>query len=51
MITSALVGIAGAFIGYHLFSLLGVVIGGSLGLCIGAIIGAVPVLWAWREFV
>jgi uncharacterized membrane protein YeaQ/YmgE (transglycosylase-associated protein family) len=50
MITSALVGIAGAFIGYHLFSLLGVVISGSLGLFIGAIIGAVGVLWAWREF-
>jgi uncharacterized membrane protein YeaQ/YmgE (transglycosylase-associated protein family) len=50
MITSALVGIAGAFIGYHLFSLFGVVISGSLGLFIGALIGAVGVLWAWREF-
>ena len=50
MITSALVGIAGAFIGYHVFALLGITIGGSLGVFIGAIIGAVAVLWAWREF-
>jgi uncharacterized membrane protein YeaQ/YmgE (transglycosylase-associated protein family) len=50
MITSSLVGIAGAFIGYHLFGLLGIMISGSLGLFIGAIIVAVGVLWAWREF-
>jgi len=49
MITSALVGIAGAFIGYHLFALLGVTISGSLGLFIGAIIGAAVVLWVWRQ--
>ena len=49
MITSALVGIAGAFIGYHIFALLGVVISGSLGLFIGAIVFAALVLWVWRE--
>jgi len=49
MVTSALVGIAGSFIGYHLFALLGIVIAGSLGLFIGAIIGAVAVLWLWRD--
>jgi uncharacterized membrane protein YeaQ/YmgE (transglycosylase-associated protein family) len=49
MVTSALVGIAGSFIGYHLFALLGIVIAGSLGLFIGAIIGALAVLWLWRE--
>ncbi|MSO66453.1 MAG: GlsB/YeaQ/YmgE family stress response membrane protein [Pseudolabrys sp.] len=49
MVTSALVGIAGAFIGYHVFALLGVVISGSLGLFIGAIIGAALVLWLWRQ--
>ncbi len=48
-VTSALVGIAGSFIGYHLFALLGIVIAGSLGLFIGAIIGALAVLWLWRE--
>ena len=50
MVTSALVGIAGAFIGYHIFALLGVVISGSLGLFIGAILFAALVLWLWREW-
>jgi uncharacterized membrane protein YeaQ/YmgE (transglycosylase-associated protein family) len=50
MITSALVGIAGAFIGYNVFALLGAVISGSLGLFIGAILFAALVLWLWREF-
>ena len=49
MITSALVGIAGAFIGYHIFALFGIVISGGLGLFIGAIIGAAVVLWLWRQ--
>jgi uncharacterized membrane protein YeaQ/YmgE (transglycosylase-associated protein family) len=49
MITSALVGIAGAFIGYQVFALLGITISGSLGLFIGAIIGAAVVLWLWRQ--
>ncbi len=49
MVTSALVGIAGAFIGYHLFLVLGVTVSGSLGLFIGAIIGAALVLWLWRQ--
>jgi uncharacterized membrane protein YeaQ/YmgE (transglycosylase-associated protein family) len=50
MITSALVGISGAFIGYHIFALLGILIGGSLGLFIGAILFAALVLWLWRQF-
>jgi uncharacterized membrane protein YeaQ/YmgE (transglycosylase-associated protein family) len=44
--TSALVGIAGAFIGFHvtaLFALAGAV------LLVGAAIGAVLVIWIWRE--
>ena len=49
MITSALVGIAGAFIGYHVFALLGIFISGSLGLFVGALIGAAVVLWIWRQ--
>ena len=49
MITSALVGIAGAFIGYHVFALLGILISGSLGLFVGAIIGAAVVLGIWRQ--
>ncbi len=46
-ITSALVGIAGSFIGYHL----GVIFGLSpspLILYVAAIVGALVVLWAWR---
>jgi uncharacterized membrane protein YeaQ/YmgE (transglycosylase-associated protein family) len=46
-VTSSLVGIAGAFIGYHL----GVVFGLSaspLVLYLAAIVGAVVVLWLWR---
>ena len=46
--TSCLVGIAGAFIGFHLFALLGGAINGSLGLFIGAILFAAVVLWVWR---
>lgn len=49
MVTSALVGIAGAFIGYHVFALLGILLSGSLGLFIGAILGAALVLWLWRQ--
>jgi len=46
-ITSALVGIAGAFIGFHL----GVIFGqlpSPLMLYITAIIGALLMLWVWR---
>jgi uncharacterized membrane protein YeaQ/YmgE (transglycosylase-associated protein family) len=49
LITSSLVGIAGSFIGYHVFGLLGIVIAGSLGLFIGAIVGAAAVLYVWRQ--
>ena len=45
MVTSALVGIAGSFVGYHLAGLLGV---GGYGALIGAIIGAAVILWVWR---
>jgi uncharacterized membrane protein YeaQ/YmgE (transglycosylase-associated protein family) len=47
-LTSALVGIAGAFIGFHLGALL-VVAGGIGVLLLFAIIGAGLVLWGWRE--
>jgi uncharacterized membrane protein YeaQ/YmgE (transglycosylase-associated protein family) len=46
MITSSLVGIAGSFIGYHVAGLLR--LGGALMLYVGAVIGAVLVLWLWR---
>ena len=44
MVTSSLVGIAGAFIGYHVIAL------GAAGYIplIGAIAGAAITLWAWR---
>ncbi len=45
-LTSALVGIAGAFIGFHIGALL---VLSTLLLLIAAIIGAVVVVWAWRE--
>ena len=45
MVTSALVGIAGSFVGYHLAGLLGI---GGYGALIVAIVGALVVLWVWR---
>jgi uncharacterized membrane protein YeaQ/YmgE (transglycosylase-associated protein family) len=47
-LTSALVGIAGAFIGFHLAALL-FLAGGMLVIFLGAVVGAVLVLWGWRE--
>jgi uncharacterized membrane protein YeaQ/YmgE (transglycosylase-associated protein family) len=46
-VTSALVGIAGAFIGFHLAIIFGL-LPSPLMLYIAAIVGAVLVLWAWR---
>ena len=46
-ITTALVGIAGSFIGFHLGVVLGL-LPSPLVLYLAAIIGAVVVLWAWR---
>jgi uncharacterized membrane protein YeaQ/YmgE (transglycosylase-associated protein family) len=46
-ITASLVGIAGAFIGYHLGVILGL-LPSPLMFYITAIVGAVLVLWAWR---
>ncbi|MEX0589610.1 MAG: hypothetical protein WD207_00835 [Xanthobacteraceae bacterium] len=45
-VTSALVGIAGAFIGFHVAALAG--FGAGLGSLIGAVLGAAVVLFAWR---
>ncbi len=47
MLTSSLVGIAGSFIGFHVFSLLGIAMGGY-GPLLGAVLGAAAVLWLWR---
>jgi len=46
-LTSALVGIAGAFIGYHLTALAAIA-GGALALYIGAALGAAVILFGWR---
>jgi len=46
-ITSALVGIAGAFIGFHLGVILGL-LPSPLMLYLAAILGAALVLWLWR---
>ncbi len=48
MITLALIGIAGAFIGYHLTLLLGLFRMGVLAPFIGAMLCAVLTLWLWR---
>jgi uncharacterized membrane protein YeaQ/YmgE (transglycosylase-associated protein family) len=45
LLTSALVGIAGSFVGYHLALVLGIL---GYGALIVAIIVALAVLWAWR---
>lgn len=45
-VTSALVGIAGAFIGFHVAALIS---GGDLVLLVGAAIGAALIVWGWRE--
>ena len=45
MLTSALVGVAGSFVGYHLAGLLG--IGGYAALLVAAAV-ALVVLWLWR---
>ena len=47
-LTSALVGIAGAFIGFHIGALVALSVG-VIVLFIAAIIGAVLVVWGWRE--
>jgi len=46
-VTSALVGVAGAFIGFHLGVILGL-LPSPLMLYIMAVIGAFLVLWFWR---
>ena len=46
MVTPALVGIAGAFIGFHLADILKLT-GGAMRL-IAAAVGALVVAWAWR---
>jgi uncharacterized membrane protein YeaQ/YmgE (transglycosylase-associated protein family) len=47
MITSALVGVAGAFVGYHVAMLLALG-GGILTSVIAAVVGAAVVLFGWR---
>ncbi len=46
-VTSALIGIAGSFIGFHLGVVLSL-LPSPLMLYLAAAIGAVIVLWAWR---
>jgi uncharacterized membrane protein YeaQ/YmgE (transglycosylase-associated protein family) len=46
-LTSALVGIAGAFIGFHIGAILAPA--GTIVLFVFAAVGAALVLWGWRE--
>lgn len=48
MVTSALVGIAGAFIGFHLAAMGGMIGLGGLALYVGAALGAAITLLSWR---
>jgi uncharacterized membrane protein YeaQ/YmgE (transglycosylase-associated protein family) len=48
-VTSALVGVAGAFIGFHIAALI-FTSGEPIALFLGAVAGAVLVLWGWRAF-
>jgi uncharacterized membrane protein YeaQ/YmgE (transglycosylase-associated protein family) len=45
MVTSSLVGIAGSFVGHALAVLLGIT---GYAALLGAVVGALVVLWAWR---
>jgi uncharacterized membrane protein YeaQ/YmgE (transglycosylase-associated protein family) len=45
LVTSALVGIAGSFVGYQLALLIGIA---GYGALLVAVIGALAVLWGWR---
>jgi len=45
-LTSALVGVAGSFVGYHIAMLLRV--GAGWPQLLGAALGALVVLWVWR---
>jgi len=45
VVTSALVGVAGAFIGFNVAALLGLL---GIAALIGAVVRAAVVLWAWR---
>jgi uncharacterized membrane protein YeaQ/YmgE (transglycosylase-associated protein family) len=47
-LTSALVGVAGSFVGFHLAAL-AFLSAGEIVLLIAAAIGAALVLWGWRE--
>jgi hypothetical protein len=47
MTTYALVGVAGAFIGFHLFVALGIFLGGA-GAYLGAVLIAALVVWLWQ---
>ena len=46
-ITSALVGIAGSFIGFHLSVIIGL-LPSPLTHYLAAVVGAVVILWLWR---
>ena len=48
VVTSALVGIAGSFIGFHVLALLALSSAGGFIPFIGAALGAALTLWAWR---
>lgn len=45
MVTSSLIGIAGAFIGYHA---VGLAAASGYAPFVGAVVGAALVLWVWR---
>ncbi len=50
LLTNLLVGIAGSFVGGSLANLLNIAFYGWLGNLIVASIGAILILWFWRQF-
>jgi uncharacterized membrane protein YeaQ/YmgE (transglycosylase-associated protein family) len=48
IVTSSLIGVAGAFLGFHLVSLVALSAAGGYAPFIGAAAGAALVLWLWR---
>jgi uncharacterized membrane protein YeaQ/YmgE (transglycosylase-associated protein family) len=49
-ITSALVGVAGSYTGYHLAALMTLPSYAAIIRLIAAAVGALIILWAWRTF-
>jgi uncharacterized membrane protein YeaQ/YmgE (transglycosylase-associated protein family) len=50
LLTNVLVGVAGSWIGSQLADLLGIVVRGSLGHFIAALVGSILIITVWQRF-